>query len=177
MRLVVMTQIARGLTSAGQSGAEPAPEDLYRMLGYNLAVPPYVRQALFSRVLDNDDLLRTIRTLVLVVHGAEDAIVKPCVVEHHMAKLAHAQVHLLQGAGMRRSGTPRRHSTSSCAPIVKACDRDGQVVHRFSALVQKSHHLADKALSARAGSSTRSRTRIDASQPTAPRAGDVTYDH
>ena len=28
---------------------------LYLMLGYNLSVPPYVRQALLSRSLDNDD--------------------------------------------------------------------------------------------------------------------------
>ena len=27
------------------------------MLGYNVVVPPYVRQALFSRSVDNDDLL------------------------------------------------------------------------------------------------------------------------
>ena len=57
---------------------EPSPEDLYLMLGYNLAVPPYVRQALFSRSFDNDDLLPTIRKPVLVVHGAQDAVVKPC---------------------------------------------------------------------------------------------------
>src|SRR5687768_1919959 len=36
---------------------EPSAEDLYRMLGYNLSVPPYVRQALLSRSFDNDDLL------------------------------------------------------------------------------------------------------------------------
>ena len=48
------------------------------MLGYNLAVPPYVRQALFSRSFDNDDLLSRIRKPVLVVHGAQDAVVKPC---------------------------------------------------------------------------------------------------
>jgi len=46
---------------------EPAPVDLYPLLGYNVAVPPGVRQALFSRI----------RKPVLVVHGAEDAIVRP----------------------------------------------------------------------------------------------------
>jgi hypothetical protein len=56
---------------------EPSPEDLYLMLGYNLAVPPYVRQALFSRSFDNDDLLQTIRKPVLVVHGVQDAVVNP----------------------------------------------------------------------------------------------------
>jgi hypothetical protein len=36
---------------------EPSAADLYTMLGYNVSVPPSVPQALFSRVLDNDDLL------------------------------------------------------------------------------------------------------------------------
>ncbi len=30
--------------------------DLYLMLGYNVSVPPHVRQALLSRTIDNDDL-------------------------------------------------------------------------------------------------------------------------
>ena len=40
---------------------EASAEDLYLMLGYTVSVPPYVRQALFSRSLDNDDLLSKIR--------------------------------------------------------------------------------------------------------------------
>ena len=54
----------------------PQP-DLYLMLGYNLSVPPYVRQALFSRSFDNDDLLPKIRKPVLITHGADEAVVKP----------------------------------------------------------------------------------------------------
>ena len=64
----------------------PAPEDLYPMLGYNLTVPPPVRQALLSREVDNDDLLPTIRKPVLVVHGDEDAIVRPSVVDQHVGR-------------------------------------------------------------------------------------------
>ncbi|MGH9176848.1 MAG: alpha/beta fold hydrolase, partial [Vicinamibacterales bacterium] len=56
---------------------EPSAADLYLMLGYNLSVPPFVRQALFSRSFDNDDLLPSIRKPVLITHGADDAIVKP----------------------------------------------------------------------------------------------------
>lgn len=78
---------------------EPAAEDLYLMLGYNLAVPPHVRQALFSRSIDNDDLLPKIRKPVLVMHGTQDAIVKPSIVEQHTAKLAQAQIQMFQGAG------------------------------------------------------------------------------
>jgi pimeloyl-ACP methyl ester carboxylesterase len=78
---------------------EPSLEDLYPMLGYNLTVPPSVRQALFSRTVDNDDLLPTIRKPVLVIHGAMDGAVKPSVVDQHKASIAHAQVHLMSGAG------------------------------------------------------------------------------
>lgn len=78
---------------------KPSSEDLYLMLGYNFAVPPYVRQALFSRSLDNDDLLPTIRKPVLVVHGAQDAVVKPAIVDQHKASIAHAQIQLMPGAG------------------------------------------------------------------------------
>jgi pimeloyl-ACP methyl ester carboxylesterase len=78
---------------------EPSAEDQFLMLGYNLAVPPSVRQALFSRSFDNDDLLPRIRKPVLVVHGAEDAIVKPAIVDQHTAGMAHAQVRVMPGAG------------------------------------------------------------------------------
>jgi non-heme chloroperoxidase len=44
---------------------EPSASELYLMLGYNVSVPPYVRQGLFSRSFDNDDLLPKIRKPVL----------------------------------------------------------------------------------------------------------------
>jgi len=78
---------------------EPSASDLYLMLGYNLSVPPYVRQALFSRSFDNDDLLPKIRKPVLITHGADDAIVKPAVVDQHKASMAHAQMHVMANAG------------------------------------------------------------------------------
>ena len=78
---------------------ELSAEDLYLMLGYNLSVPPYVRQALFSRSFDNDDLLPRIHKPVLITHGAEDAIVKPVVIDRHKAGVAHAQIHLMANAG------------------------------------------------------------------------------
>ena len=78
---------------------EPSADVLYLMLGYNLSVPPYVRQALLSRSLDNDDLLPEIRKPVLITHGAEDAIVKPAIVDQHKASIAHAQIHVIANAG------------------------------------------------------------------------------
>ncbi|MFN2510588.1 MAG: alpha/beta fold hydrolase [Pyrinomonadaceae bacterium] len=78
---------------------QPATEDLFLMLGYNVSVPPYVRQALFSRSFDNDDLLAKIRKPVLITHGADDAVVKAAVVDQHQAGLAHAQIQMMANAG------------------------------------------------------------------------------
>jgi non-heme chloroperoxidase len=78
---------------------EPSTEELYLMLGYNLSVPPAVRQALFSRAFDNDDLLPNIRRPVLITQGADDAIVKPEIVSQHKASVAQAQIHIMANAG------------------------------------------------------------------------------
>ena len=78
---------------------EPSPSEQYLMLGYNVSVPPYVRQALFSRSFSNDDLLPKIRRPVLITHGAADAVVKPAAVEKHNALIPHAQVQLMTNAG------------------------------------------------------------------------------
>ena len=78
---------------------ELSAEELYLMLGYNVSVPPYVRQALFSRSFDNDDLLPKIRKPVLITHGTNDAVVKRAVVDQHKASIAHAQIHMMANAG------------------------------------------------------------------------------
>jgi non-heme chloroperoxidase len=72
---------------------EPAPSDLSFMLGYSVSVPAYVRQALFARSFDNDDLLPKIRRPVLITHGAAEAIVKAAAVDQHKAGMPHAEVH------------------------------------------------------------------------------------
>ena len=78
---------------------EPSATELYLMLGYNVSVPPHVRQGLFSRSFDNDDILQTIRKPVLITHGALDAIVKPATVNQHKTAMPHAQVQLIAAAG------------------------------------------------------------------------------
>jgi non-heme chloroperoxidase len=74
---------------------QPSPAERYLMLGYNVSVPPYVRQGLFARSFDNDDLLPKIRKPVLITHGAADAIVKPTVVDQHKAAMPHAQIDMM----------------------------------------------------------------------------------
>lgn len=78
---------------------EPSGAELYGMLGYNVSAPPHVRQGLFSRSFDNDDLLPKIRKPVLITHGAEDAIVKLSAVDQHKQAMPHAQVQLMPNAG------------------------------------------------------------------------------
>ena len=78
---------------------EPEVSDLYTMLGFGVSVAPFVRQALLTRVVDNDDVLATIAKPVLITHGALDAIVKPEVVAQHRARLPHAQIHIMADAG------------------------------------------------------------------------------
>jgi pimeloyl-ACP methyl ester carboxylesterase len=80
-------------------GDQLSDEDRYQMLGYNVSVTPYVRQALFSRSLDNDDLLPKLRKPVLITHGADDVIVKPSVIEQQMNRIPTARVRLMPGVG------------------------------------------------------------------------------
>jgi pimeloyl-ACP methyl ester carboxylesterase len=78
---------------------ELAAEELFLMLGYNISVPPYVRQALLSRTINNEDILPKIRKPVLITHGADDAIVKPSAVSQHKALMPHAQIQMMENAG------------------------------------------------------------------------------
>lgn len=78
---------------------ELSAADRYLMLGCNTRVPPYVRQALFSRSFDNDDLLPNIRKPVLITHGTDDSVVKPTVIEEQMSGIGHAQIQMMTNAG------------------------------------------------------------------------------
>ena len=75
------------------------PEEYYLFLGFNAIVPPYVRQGLMSRSLDNDDLLPTLKKPFLVTHGKEDAIILPSHGEHNAALLANAKTSFYPEAG------------------------------------------------------------------------------
>ena len=76
---------------------EPSATERFLMMGYGLSVPPYVRQGLFSRSFDNDDLLPKIRKPVLISHGDADAVVRHAVVDEHRKRIPHAQIHLMKG--------------------------------------------------------------------------------
>lgn len=67
------------------------PAEHYFFLGFNAIVPPYVRQGMMSRALDNGDLLPTLQKPFLVTHGREDAIILHSHSEYMAAALADAR--------------------------------------------------------------------------------------
>jgi len=77
----------------------PSIQDFYRIFGYNMMVPPAVRKGLFSRELDNDDVLSTISVPTAVVHGHADEIVLPVSGEHIQSLVTHAKTYMLEGVG------------------------------------------------------------------------------
>ena len=77
----------------------PSPEDFYFFLGYNTIVPPYVREGLFSRKLEHDDLLPKLTKPVLITHGAKDAIVPPAAARQHAQAIGHAKLSLYPAVG------------------------------------------------------------------------------
>jgi non-heme chloroperoxidase len=78
---------------------EPSAADMYLMLGCAVSTPAHVRRAMFSRSLDNDDVLPTIRQPTLITHGLEDAIVRLEAVDEHKAAIKHAEIHRMKGVG------------------------------------------------------------------------------
>ena len=56
---------------------EPALEDFYFFLGHNADVPPYVREGLIMRNVNNEEVIRCSRKPIFLVHGEADRIVSP----------------------------------------------------------------------------------------------------
>jgi non-heme chloroperoxidase len=54
-----------------------------------------VRQALFSRAFDNDDLPPRLRKPVLITQGTADAVVKRAVIDQQMASIASAEIRMM----------------------------------------------------------------------------------
>src|SRR4051812_12385670 len=79
--------------------SDPSAEDLYFMLGYNALVPPHVRQALFSRTLDNDDLLSKMEKPILITQGRDDRIVYRAAAEQIRSVAPNAEMDELTGVG------------------------------------------------------------------------------
>ncbi|MEZ5840473.1 MAG: alpha/beta hydrolase [Hyphomicrobiales bacterium] len=75
------------------------PLEAAALLGEAAIVPPHVRRALFSRTVDNDDLLPTIDIPVLLTQGDADRIILPTMSEHQAGLLNNATRSLYPGVG------------------------------------------------------------------------------
>jgi pimeloyl-ACP methyl ester carboxylesterase len=93
------------------------PRELYLFLGFTAMVPPHVRRSLFSRQLDNEDVIKSLRKPVLLTYGERDAIVLPSL-GRHLAQIApEARLSLYADTG---------HS-----PFWEAPDRFNRELHHF----------------------------------------------
>lgn len=70
---------------------ELSPDDLWYQLGYNVTVPPHVREALHSRQVSHTADIEAIDTPVLISHGEADRIVLPAAADRHAAAINHAE--------------------------------------------------------------------------------------
>lgn len=78
---------------------QPSDQEFKQMLAQSVAVPCFVRQGMFSRSFDNDDLLPNLQKPVLVTHGTLDRIVKQAAAEFHASRIPKGELHLVEGSG------------------------------------------------------------------------------
>jgi non-heme chloroperoxidase len=74
-------------------------EEEYLLLGFNLAVPPHVRQGLFGRNVNNDTVVAGMRKPFLVTCGEKDVVLLSSMAEHLAGLARHAKVSTYPGSG------------------------------------------------------------------------------
>jgi pimeloyl-ACP methyl ester carboxylesterase len=80
--------------------ADPLSAETYEVaLAGAMMVPPEVRLAMFSRELDNDDVLSGLDVPTLVVHGRDDRVVRVSAAEHTAATVPGAELLVYDGIG------------------------------------------------------------------------------
>lgn len=94
--------------------------------GSTMIVPPAVRLAMFSRVLDNDDVLAAIGVPALVIQGARDRIVRMHSSEHIAATIPGAKLLVYDGAGHAPQLTSAGRLNRDLADFVRANVRGGR---------------------------------------------------
>jgi pimeloyl-ACP methyl ester carboxylesterase len=73
--------------------------DRYRMLGYNVAVPPFVRAAMQDRAVEHETALSDLETPVCLIHGAADPVVRPAAARKHADLFPNATLTVYEGVG------------------------------------------------------------------------------
>ena len=77
----------------------PNDQDREQALAYNMMAPRGVREAMFSRALDFESVLKATKVPVLVTHGAADAIINPAMSELILSWVPQAKKSFYQGIG------------------------------------------------------------------------------
>jgi pimeloyl-ACP methyl ester carboxylesterase len=96
----VRTSIDATRAFLGLITAQPMDDDAFEVaLASAMMVPPEVRLALFSRQLDNDDVLAGIGVPTLVVHGGADRAVRLSSDEHIAGTVPGARLLVYESAG------------------------------------------------------------------------------
>jgi non-heme chloroperoxidase len=75
------------------------PDELSRIVAYNMLVPAKVRQHLLGRPAPYEGALRRIRVPVLITHGVEDQVALASIARYTASVIPHAQTSLYEGAG------------------------------------------------------------------------------
>lgn len=96
----VRTRIAATRSFLPLLTSRPLDREWYEIiLAGAMMVPPEVRLAMFSRVLDNDDVLGGIDVPTLVIHGQDDQTVQVSAAEHIAATVPGAELRVYDGVG------------------------------------------------------------------------------
>jgi pimeloyl-ACP methyl ester carboxylesterase len=90
----VMRMFVRGCFAQPLAAADEA-----LMLGINLQCPSRVRAAMFSRSLQNDDMLTNLDGPILVIHGTNDEVINVETSQHIVATAKGARMVVAEGAG------------------------------------------------------------------------------
>jgi non-heme chloroperoxidase len=75
------------------------PDELSRIVAYNMVVPAKVRQHLLGRPAPYEGALRKIKVPVLITHGVEDQVALASIARYTASVIPHAQSSLYEGAG------------------------------------------------------------------------------
>ena len=64
--------------------------DFYITMGFNAVTLPASRQGMFSRQIDNKELMKSLTIPTLIVQGSNDRIVLPIYADHIARHISHA---------------------------------------------------------------------------------------
>lgn len=77
----------------------PSASDREQALAYNMMTPVYVREAMFSRALDFEDVLCGVKVPALVTHGLSDTVINTAMSELTLAWIPHAAKSFYEDTG------------------------------------------------------------------------------